>query len=483
MLPLSPTTAVRGRMRVGAQRLWHTHLLRQLLVAVIDLILILALFLTLHLLDAVPPLDPSTLEPQAWSAVIALWIILLAACGSYSLAHLQTGASEYQRVGAATAFTAGALSITCYLADIELSRTYFVLVFSFGLPALLVGRFIRRQVLNRLRARGIMPSQVILAGSTRHVDDIAAVLRRERWLGYSVIGALTPEDIVETPRGIPVLGRVRDTADLVQDLDLYAVVFTEGAFPSSADFRRMAWELEQHSIEMIVVPALTDISAERITPRPVAGLPLVFVERPQAQQAGRWVKRLFDIVGSSILLLLAAPIVAITALAVKIEDRGPVFFRQVRVGRFGNEFTCLKIRSMCVNAEERLAELAARNEGAGVLFKMTRDPRITRVGQLIRRFSIDEIPQFWNVLRGDMSLVGPRPALPREVAQYDPDAARRLQVRPGLTGLWQVSGRSNLSWDDTVRLDLYYVDNWSVMQDLMILARTAKAVLGSSGAY
>ena len=182
-------------------------------------------------------------------------------------------------------------------------------------------------------------------------------------------------------------------------------------------------------------------------------------------------------------LLLAAPVMGAVALAIKLEDGGPVLFKQPRVGRKGEIFDCLKFRSMSVDAEARLAELMAANEGSGPLFKMTHDPRITGVGRFIRRFSLDELPQLWNALRGDMSLVGPRPALPTEVAQYDSDTRRRLDVRPGLTGLWQVSGRSNLSWDDTVRLDLYYVDNWSLIQDVMILARTAKAILGTSGAY
>jgi exopolysaccharide biosynthesis polyprenyl glycosylphosphotransferase len=274
-----------------------------------------------------------------------------------------------------------------------------------------------------------------------------------------------------------------DTVQVIAEHDIQTVVFAEGSFAAPADFRRMAWELEEQDVHMIVVPALTDISAQRLDVRPVAGLPLVDVDRPQAIEAARWIKRSADILGSAVLLLLASPVMALVALAIKLEDGGPVIFRQRRVGLKGDEFDCLKFRSMCIDAEARLAALAAQNEGAGPLFKLTRDPRITRVGRFIRRFSLDELPQLWNALRGDMSLVGPRPALPTEVAQYDSDTRRRLDVRPGLTGLWQVSGRSNLSWDDTVRLDLYYVDNWSMVQDLMILARTAKAVVGSSGAY
>jgi exopolysaccharide biosynthesis polyprenyl glycosylphosphotransferase len=261
------------------------------------------------------------------------------------------------------------------------------------------------------------------------------------------------------------------------------VIFADGSFPTPADFRRMAWQLEDLDTQMIVVPAITDTSAQRLEVRPVAGLPLVDVERPRAIASGRWVKRTFDIVGAGLLLLLAAPVMGLVALAIKLEDGGPVLFRQLRVGRKGEVFECLKFRSMVPDAEARLAALADLNEGAGPLFKMTRDPRITRVGRFIRRFSIDELPQFWNALVGDMSLVGPRPALPSEVARYDSDARRRLDVRPGLTGLWQVSGRSDLAWDDAIRLDLYYVDNWSMVQDLMILGKTANAVVGSAGAY
>lgn len=390
---------------------------------------------------------------------------------------------EYQRVALGSGILAGIVGIACYLVSFDLSRGFFVLLFALGLPALLLGRLVRRRILKRLRRSGAFHVPVVVAGSPTHVDEVTRVLRRETWLGYRVMGAVTPADIDETACGLPVLGKVSDVVNLVKDTDVHAVIFAEGSFPDSQHFKRMAWELEEHDTQMIVVPALTDISSERLTARPVAGLPLVHVERPRAMEASRWVKRAFDIVGSSLLLLVSAPVIAAVAIAIKLEDRGPVFFKQTRVGRRGEEFECLKVRSMVVDAEARKAELEAQNEGSGVLFKIAKDPRITNVGHFIRRYSIDEVPQFWNVLRGDMSLVGPRPALPREVAQYDIDTIRRLDVRPGLTGLWQVSGRSNLSWDDTVRLDVYYVDNWSVMQDLTILMRTAGAVLGSRGAY
>ncbi|MFT3888309.1 MAG: sugar transferase [Arachnia sp.] len=420
-----------------------------------------------------------------WLAILVptAWLSALAMAGAYSGPQQQSGPMEYQRIVLASFLFAGVLGTVSYLVNYEMSRTFFLLTFAIGVPALLALRYTRRLVTKRMCAAGLLKTSVVIAGNPTHIDDVARVLRREKWLGYDIIGAVSSADVANTPGGLPILGTVNDVVRLVEESAVHTVIFAEGSFPDSQHFKRMAWELEEHSAHMIVAPALTDISANRMTARPVAGLPLVHVERPQAMQASRWGKRLFDIVGSGILMLLASPLVAVVALAIKLEDRGPIFFSQTRVGRRGEEFQCLKIRSMVVDAEARKAELEAQNEGAGVLFKMARDPRITRVGAIIRRLSIDEIPQFWNVFRGDMSLVGPRPALPKEVALYDRDAERRLDVRPGLTGLWQVSGRSDLPWDETVRLDAYYVDNWSFMQDLAIMLRTARAVVSSRGAY
>lgn len=411
------------------------------------------------------------------------WMILLHVFGSTNPRHLRAGATEYKRVVSASFSLAAMVGVGAYLLQTEFPRSVFLLTFTFGTAVLLLGRFLRRRVMVALHTRGIGVTPLLVAGDSGHVDAVAQVLRRETWLGYRVVGAVTSDRQQTTPAGLPILGQIDETVSLVDDLGVHGVIFAEGSFSTPADFRRTAWQLEAKDIQMIVVPAVTDVSAQRLEIRPVAGLPLMDVDRPQAIAATRWIKRTFDIVGSSLLLLAAAPVMALVALAIKLEDGGPVMFRQTRVGRKGQTFECLKFRSMVPDAEARLAALAASNEGAGPLFKMTRDPRITRVGRFIRRFSLDELPQFFNTFRGDMSLVGPRPALPTEVAQYDCDARRRLDVRPGLTGLWQVSGRSNLSWEDTVRLDLYYVDNWSLVQDLMILAKTARAVVGSAGAY
>nr|WP_300143385.1 sugar transferase [Propionicimonas sp.] len=429
-----------------------------------------------------PNTDAEGIVRWAVPLLAGAWLVSLHLFGADQLRHLRAGATEYKRVFFASFGLAAAVGITCYLLEAEFPRGLYVLLFSVGTASLIAARFARRRLMVAIHSRGALLTPVIVAGEGHHVDAVAKVLRREGWLGYRVVGAVSHSGH-HTPAGVPVLGGLSDVVTVMDEHAVRTVIFAEGSFATPADFRRMAWQLEERDIQMIVVPALSDVSAQRLAVRPVAGLPLVDVDRPQAIAAARWIKRTFDIVGAGLLLLLASPLLALAALAIKLEDGGPVIFRQERVGLKGTTFKCLKFRSMCVDAEARLAELIARNEGAGPLFKMAHDPRITRIGAFIRRFSIDELPQLWNALRGDMSLVGPRPALATEVAQYDSDTRRRLDVRPGLTGLWQVSGRSNLSWDDSVRLDLYYVDNWSLTQDLMILARTARAVVGSDGAY
>jgi exopolysaccharide biosynthesis polyprenyl glycosylphosphotransferase len=301
-----------------------------------------------------------------------------------------------------------------------------------------------------------------------------------------VVGAITPTayDAAETSAGVPVIGHADDLSSFPAHVEGADVLFFAGGGHFSAgDLRQIQWELERHDVSLVVAPSLTDVSSERVRIRPVGGLPLMHLDAPRWGHAGRWAKRTFDIAGSSALIFATAPVFIWASVWIKISDRGPVLFRQTRTGREGEEFSCLKFRTMVVDAEARLKELQEQTGYAGGLFKMKDDPRITSPGRVLRRFSLDELPQLFNVLRGDMSLVGPRPPLPAEVQQYDGDTRRRLHVRPGMTGLWQVSGRSDLSWEEAVRLDLYYVDNWSMLQDLSILGRTFGAVLGSKGAY
>ena len=416
--------------------------------------------------------------------IVALWMLVLAAQGAYSTRNFGAGSDEFRTVFLASLITAGTVGMLCYLLQFSLSRGFVVLVFFLGTPLLLLERYTARKVLHQLRVNGRLQHRVVAVGGPDGISEVVAALNRERYVGYEVVAACVPAGI-PVPRGftVPVLGSVEQARSVCELVGADTVLVARGGYASSADLRRIAWDIEESDLDLVVVPSLTDVAGPRIHMRPVAGLPLLHVEGPQADEAGGWAKRVFDVVGAVVLLALLSPVLLAAALAVKLHDRGPVLFRQPRVGRDGRLFPMLKFRSMVTDAESRLADLAHLNESDGVLFKIRRDPRVTPVGRFLRKYSIDELPQLFNVLRGQMSLVGPRPPLAAEVAAYGADDHRRLLVRPGMTGLWQVSGRSELSWNEAVRLDLYYVDNWSMVTDLVIMAKTMRAVLASSGAY
>jgi exopolysaccharide biosynthesis polyprenyl glycosylphosphotransferase len=413
------------------------------------------------------------------------WLVALWLSGTYTRDVFGAGTDEYKRVLNASVLAAGLVGIGAYLAKFPLSRGFFVLLFVIGVPGLVTGRFLLRRALYAARSRGALHQRVVIAGTPSHVDEVARVLRREAWLGYEVAGALVPERNGEdrTEAGVPVVGTPDQLLQAVDVVQPDVIFVAGGALDSAGQLRRIAWELEDRDVQVVVAPSVTDVSAERVKVRPVGGLPLMHIAKPRAVQASRAGKRCFDVVGSALLILLCAPLLLVAAMRIKLHDGGPVLFTQLRSGRDGTAFRCLKLRTMVVDAEERLAELHAETGYEGGLFKMAVDPRVTRPGRWLRRYSIDELPQLFNVLRGEMSLVGPRPPLPTEVARYAKDTVRRLRIRPGMTGLWQVSGRSELAFDEAVRLDLYYVDNWSMLQDLTILARTLFAVVGTRGAY
>jgi len=413
------------------------------------------------------------------------WILAIAALGGYSKSAFGAGPDEYRRILNSSLVTAAVVGIGCYLAKFQLSRGFFLLAVGIGIPLLLLGRFALRRALHRAHRRGALLQRVVIAGRPSHIDEIAAVLRRESWLGYDVIGAATPLGHVAdaTDSGIPVLGDAADLGQIALAEDVDVVFFASGAFRTSGDMRQAAWDLEQQKAHVVVAPSVTDVSRERVTIRPVGGLPLMHLDQARSANASRWAKRTFDIIGSGLLILALSPVLIATAAIVKLHDRGPVFFKQTRVGRDGAEFGCFKFRTMVTDAEMMVASLQEEQGTSALLFKMKDDPRITGPGKKLRRYSIDELPQLFNVFLGTMSLIGPRPQVPREVALYDGTMSRRLRVRPGMTGLWQVSGRNDLSVEDAIRLDVYYVDNWSMMQDLSILARTVGAVFGSRGAY
>ena len=433
---------------------------------------------------------PATDVPYPLVAVtlVVLWMLVLWWNRGYDERALGYGAEEYRRVVGGTLKLAGGVAIVLYLFDGQIARGFLGLAFVFGALLLPAGRWVLRRSLHRARhnERG-WSRRVLVVGDAAHVLELTSQLRRDWYAGYRVVGACIPEALVAPePQhldGVPVVGSFRNILEAAAAVSADTVAVTGSTELTGRRLRRLGWQMEGTGIDLVLAPSLTDVAGPRIHTRPVAGLPLIHVSSPEFRGVRKWLKGTFDRVAAGIGICLLSPLFLIIAVAIRLDNWGPVFFRQKRVGQDGTEFDLLKFRSMVVDAEALLAKLAAQNEGAGPLFKMRDDPRVTRVGRFLRRWSLDELPQLINVVRGEMSLVGPRPPLPTEVAWYDQDVARRLLVKPGMTGLWQVSGRSDLSWEESIRLDLYYVENWSLAVDLTILWKTVGAVLGSRGAY
>jgi exopolysaccharide biosynthesis polyprenyl glycosylphosphotransferase len=436
-----------------------------------------------------PNRDPFARDYLLLTFIIPVaWLACLALNRAYEPRHLFVGTDEYARVfRSGLALTAG-LAIVSFSFDLRLARGYIIIATPLAIVATLATRYVLRQVLHRSWARGQRLHRVILVGHERAVADMARRLSRERYHGLDVIAACLPPGghrdgyVLGLP---PVYGTFDGVAAAVARCDADTVVVLSCPEIDGPALRRLAWQLERNEVDLIVASTLVDVAGDRTTIRPVDGLPMLHVEHPRLKGSARLVKAAFDRVGALLLLLLISPVLAVVAALVMFAPggRGPAVFRQERVGKNGRLFTLYKFRTMVVNAEARLIEIRNLNDTDGELFKMRKDPRVTPVGRWLRRFSLDELPQLVNVLKGDMSLVGPRPPLAKEVAGYPSDMLRRLVVKPGLTGLWQVSGRSDLSWEESIRLDLTYVENWSLAMDLTILARTVSAVVRSSGAY
>ena len=463
----SDTLAVVGSV-FGAQILWvkvHAWLVREPAIA-----------------NAAPPF--ATLYSIG---LIALWLGFLSFFGSRDSRALGVGFTEFRRVLQASFSAFGMLAVIVYLFNLQLARGYFFIALPIGLVLLLGARRLWRSWLCEQRRVGEFSHKVLLVGSPVSVTHIARELRRMPQAGFAVLGACVPsgqESAEEIGPEVAIVGDFDHLMSTIERVGADTVIITSSDELSPPRIRELSWKLEPGQQHLIVAPNLTDIGGPRIHTRPVAGLPLIHVETPRFSGGKTHTKRIFDVVATSLMVLVLLPAMVAIAAAIKLGSPGPVLFRQPRIGKNGRRFNMLKFRSMVPDAEARLDQLRAEADaGNDILFKMKDDPRVTPVGRMLRRYSLDELPQLFNVLSGEMSLIGPRPPLRSEVEEYEHHVHRRFLVKPGITGLWQVSGRSNLSWEESVRLDLYYVENWTLTGDLVIMLRTAQAVLAREGAY
>ncbi|WP_314505734.1 sugar transferase [uncultured Microbacterium sp.] len=415
------------------------------------------------------------------SLLVIVWMWSLSLIDSRSDRAMGTGSAEYIRIFSVSLRLFGIIAILAFLLRVDVARGYLLIAFPLGMLLLLVERWLWRQWLVHKRARGEFSARVVLVGSESSVAQISDALRRTPSAGYLVVGACVPlAQPGGTVRGtdIPIVGSVLSISEALAAVqaDTVAISSTDELPPSVV--KRISWQLEAGRQHLVLAPSIIDVVGPRIQTRPVAGLPLIHVETPRYSKGQRLAKRGLDVLLATVGLIVLSPVFAVIAIGIRATTKGSVLFRQVRVGRDGREFRLLKFRTMVHNAEELLADLEPRRDaGNEVLFKMTADPRVTRFGRFLRRYSLDELPQLLNVLGGSMSLVGPRPSLPREVERYADHVHRRFMVKPGITGLWQISGRSSLSWEESVRLDLSYVENWTLIGDIVILFKTVKAAL------
>lgn len=417
----------------------------------------------------------SMLLPFAMVGVLAL-------ARAYDRRLLYVGTDEYDRVIRGGLALIAGIAASSYALGLPTARTYVLVALPAATATVVVTRFAQRKWLHRRRERGKYLRRVIVVGHEPAVVAITRQLHRQRFHGLEVIGACLPTG-GDGLLSMPVFGTFDDVSEAVRRSGADTVIVLSCPELDGHRLRRMAWRLEGDDVDMIVASALLDVAGDRTTLRPIDGLPMLHVDHPRLSGGSRIIKELVDRAAAAVLIAVLAPLFLAIGWMIRRGSPGPVLFRQVRVGRGGRTFRIYKFRTMYADAEERLADMGHLNENDGVLFKMRDDPRVTPIGRRLRRFSLDELPQLFNVVFGQMSLVGPRPPLPSEVAMYHDDVLRRLVVKPGMTGLWQVSGRSDLPWEEAVRLDLRYVENWSLSLDLVILLRTLTAVVRSSGAY
>jgi len=419
--------------------------------------------------------------------LVPMWLAVMWIDGCYDYRLFGRGTDEYRKLITAGIHMLAVIAVFDFVVHVQTARGLIAVFVPLALALTLIERYLLRKHLQRARARGECAERVLLVGEQASIEQLGRHLTGAPWAGFAVVGACSTEP--DEPHALTdrellhVAGRVADVLDTVEPLEVDAVVVANATVFSSGELRQLSWDLKDRGIQLIVAPIVTDIAGPRISTRPVAGLPLLHVEEPRFSPGARFYKAVFDPLLAIIGIVLLSPLLLVTAIAVRVTSRGPVLYRQERIGLHGQPFTVWKFRTMSRDAHARKATLIDLNDADGVLFKMRDDPRITRVGRFLRRFSIDELPQLAQVLSGKMSLVGPRPPLPEEVECYEAPIERRLLVKPGLTGLWQVSGRADLPWDESVRLDLHYVDHWSPAMDMAILLKTVGAVIRGQGAY
>jgi exopolysaccharide biosynthesis polyprenyl glycosylphosphotransferase len=474
---------------VSRRARWHRPYLLSLLV--LDLLCAVAASWTAVLLVQQNRLtagfDGRTLifQAVAYGLLPAAWVLMLWANGAYDRRVIGLGTDEFKRVIRSTIAIAATVSFLAFGFQKELSRGSVAFVVLGAMSYIVIVRMIARKVLQRVRRRGkVATYRMLLVGSLPDTLFVHKVVSRNPNAGMLPVAIHLSENVPAARRStvpIPVY-HGRDLVELVQELKADTIAVCGSTGSESDELRRLAWQLEGTGIDLVVAPQLTDVAGPRVHIRPVEGLPLLHVEEPKLSGLALLTKNLLDRVAATVGLILLSPLLLLIMLAIRITDPGPAFFRQLRVGHEGRPFRVWKFRTMYTDAEERKSRLEMENETDGMLFKIKDDPRVTRIGRFLRATSLDELPQLINVVAGEMSLVGPRP-LPADDGDYLGDVRRRLLVRPGMTGLWQVSGRSDLNWEESVRLDLYYVDNWSLAYDLGILWRTVAVVLARKGAY
>jgi exopolysaccharide biosynthesis polyprenyl glycosylphosphotransferase len=418
-----------------------------------------------------------------WLALwVPLWLVGLLAAGLYDRGRTQNPAEELRRIVQGVTLGAAISVMASFSVRFPLSRAWALLAWGFGLAALVVGRRIIRKTIHALRRRGRLRRRALIIGADPSGQDLAEAVSHAPWEGLDVVGFVAVEEGSWLPSGeAPIVGTAERLRDLTTELRVSDVLVSP-TVAGNGHMGRVVSALDGVPVDLRIAPGLEGFRPSTLTIHPLGDRALVTVERIELRPTARVIKRILDLVLGAVLLVPAAIVVAVCALVVRIDSPGPAFFRQCRVGLRGREFTIWKLRTMRIDAEDERSVLDARNEAQGPLFKIQKDPRVTRVGGFLRRTSLDELPQLINVLAGHMSLVGPRPPLPREVARYDDRLGRRLLVKPGITGLWQVSGRSSLSFEEYVRYDLMYVQNWSIALDFYILAKTIPAVLFRRGA-